>query len=101
MTKDEQIIALQNQVDQLTVLLEAALARIAQLEQQVNKNSRNSDKPPSSDGLAKQPALPVSVAGVSREVKRAIPVKRSRWSRSPIIGSYIRSRLSTVLVAAI
>ena len=58
MSKDEQIAALRAQVDQLTVLLETALARIAQLEQQLNKNSRNSDKPPSSDGLTKQPALP-------------------------------------------
>lgn len=58
MTKDEQIAALQSQVDQLTVLLEAALARIAHLEQRLNKNSGNSDKPPSSDGLTKQPALP-------------------------------------------
>ena len=58
MTKDDQIAALQDQVDRLTVLLQAAMAKIAQLEQRLNKNSGNSDQPPSSDGLSKKPALP-------------------------------------------
>ena len=40
------ILALQEQVQSLT-------ARIQMLEQQLRKNSRNSSKPPSSDGLAK------------------------------------------------
>ena len=40
------ILALQEQVQILT-------QRITQLEQQINKNSRNSSKPPSSDGLKK------------------------------------------------
>jgi transposase len=58
MTKDEQIAALQEQVRQLTALLEAAMAEIVELKQRLGKNSRNSDKPPSSDGLSKKPALP-------------------------------------------
>ncbi|WP_420459379.1 IS66 family transposase [Neolewinella sp.] len=58
MTKDAHIAALQAQVNQLTVLLDAALVKIAELEQRLNMNSRNSDKPPSSDGLSKKPALP-------------------------------------------
>ena len=32
--------------------------RIEELEEQVNKNSKNSNKPPASDGLAKAPAFP-------------------------------------------
>ncbi|NJO92072.1 MAG: IS66 family transposase [Chloroflexia bacterium] len=32
--------------------------RIEELEQRINKNSSNSDKPPSSDGLSKKPAFP-------------------------------------------
>ena len=32
--------------------------RIEQLEEQVNKNSKNSNKPPASDGLTKAPAFP-------------------------------------------
>ena len=58
MSKDEQIAALQLQVDQLSVLLEEALAQVSELKQRLNKNSRNSDKPPSSDGLTKKPAIP-------------------------------------------
>lgn len=58
MTKDAQIAALKLQVEQLTTHLEAALLRILELEQRLNKNSSNSDKPPSSDGLSKKPALP-------------------------------------------
>lgn len=38
-------------IDQLTV-------RVNELEAQVNKNSKNSHKPPSSDGLKRQPAQP-------------------------------------------
>ncbi|MEX5638053.1 IS66 family transposase, partial [Parafrankia sp. FMc2] len=40
---------------QLRAELEQARARIAELEAQVAKTSRNSSKPPSSDGLAKPP----------------------------------------------
>lgn len=58
MTKDEQITALTLQVEQLQTALRAALERIAELEQRLHKNSRNSDKPPSSDGLSKKPAIP-------------------------------------------
>ncbi len=39
-------------------LIEQLLGRVGELEEQVKKNSRNSHKPPSSDGLQKQPAFP-------------------------------------------
>ena len=39
-------------------LLIQLLGRIEKLEEQVKKNSSNSNKPPSSDGLQKRPALP-------------------------------------------
>ena len=39
-------------------LLEKLQGRVEALEAQVKKNSRNSSKPPSSDGLNKQPAQP-------------------------------------------
>ena len=58
MTKDEQIAALKIQVNRLQVSLDAAMIKIAELEQRLKKNSRNSDKPPSSDGLTKKPAIP-------------------------------------------
>ena len=48
---------LSGQVEQLTRLvndllakLDAAYAKIAELEERLNKNSQNSSKPPSSDG---------------------------------------------------
>lgn len=39
-------------------LIEQFLGRIETLEEQTKKNSRNSNKPPSSDGLKKRPAFP-------------------------------------------
>lgn len=39
-------------------LIESLLARVNKLEEQVQKNSKNSNKPPASDGYKKQPALP-------------------------------------------
>ena len=47
--KDLRIEALEAQVAKLTELLAKAMARIADLEAQLNKNSTNSSKPPSSD----------------------------------------------------
>ena len=48
----EQLLVVLAQRD---ALIEELLARIAQLEARLGKNSRNSSKPPSSDGLAKPP----------------------------------------------
>lgn len=63
MTKDEMIEQLLQQVNSLTATIDAQTQLIAQLNQtiqglkeQLNKNSKNSSKPPSSDGL-KKPAV--------------------------------------------
>ena len=56
--KDALIVALFEQVKQvarLTALVQTLSARVQELEGQLRKNSRNSSKPPSSDGLAKKP----------------------------------------------
>lgn len=45
------VIVLFGHIDQLT-------ARVEELEARLNKNSKNSSKPPSSDGLKRQPAQP-------------------------------------------
>jgi transposase len=52
---EAQTIILQQQalIQQLTQQVEALLRRVQQLEDQLSKNSRNSGKPPSSDGLKK------------------------------------------------
>jgi len=39
-------------------LIQSQREKIAELEDRLNKNSRNSNKPPSSDGYQKKPALP-------------------------------------------
>ena len=53
--KDELIELLWNQVQQLTAQVVAMQAQIADLQGQLARNSRNSSKPPSSDGLNKDP----------------------------------------------
>jgi len=51
------ILLLQNQVAELVKQNELLSARVSELEDRLNKNSRNSNKPPSSDGLQKKPKL--------------------------------------------
>lgn len=52
----EQNAALTNQVDELTATVKDLNQTIRELKEQLNKNSKNSSKPPSSDGL-KKPAV--------------------------------------------
>lgn len=49
--------ALLDKVEELSGTVEKLTKRISQLESQLNKNSQNSNKPPSSDGLKKKPII--------------------------------------------
>ena len=51
----EQNTALIAQVANLSATVESLNQTIKELQEQLNKNSRNSSKPPSSDGLKKLP----------------------------------------------
>ena len=51
--KDELIVALWQQVQTLTAQVQQMQAHILHLQGRLSLNSRNSSKPPSSDGLAK------------------------------------------------
>lgn len=53
MSSEEIILALQKENAELRNLVETLRREIATLQERLNKNSRNSSKPPSSDGLAK------------------------------------------------
>ena len=53
--KDALILALFEQGERLTAMVQALSARVHELEGQLRKDSHNSSKPPSSDGLAKKP----------------------------------------------
>ncbi|OGT37551.1 MAG: hypothetical protein A3F11_02735 [Gammaproteobacteria bacterium RIFCSPHIGHO2_12_FULL_37_14] len=53
--KDLLIQKLMDRIAALEKLVEQQAARIAELEKRLNKNSSNSSKPPSSDGLSKPP----------------------------------------------
>jgi transposase len=57
---DEKAKALQGQVEVLTNEVERLRLRIKELEGQSSKNSKNSSKPPSSDGLKKTTSLRVA-----------------------------------------
>jgi transposase len=83
MTKDAQIAALQLKVEQLSSDLAAALLLIQKLEQRLGKNSRNSDKPPSSDGLSKKPALPRTRGARKPGGQKGHPGKTLEMSASP------------------
>ena len=56
--KDARIASLEGQASELQELVKVLLARIVDLEARLKRNSGNSDKPPSSEGLSKKPAIP-------------------------------------------
>lgn len=51
----EEIARLKKVIAEQAVTIEAQAAKILELEKRLNKNSQNSSKPPSSDGLSKPP----------------------------------------------
>lgn len=51
----DKIAALEKLVEHQVAMIAAQSARIVELERQLNKNSSNSSKPPSTDGLSKPP----------------------------------------------
>jgi transposase len=53
--RDELLELCRREPEKVVDLLLALEARVADLERRLNKNSKNSDKPPSSDGLRKPP----------------------------------------------
>lgn len=63
MSKEEIIALKDKQIAELQDSLAVALRRISDLEMRLSQNSRNSSRPPSSDGLTKKPAFPRSSGG--------------------------------------
>ena len=53
--KDALIYALVEQVKRLTMLVQPLSARVNESEGRLRKDSHNSSKPPSSDGLSRKP----------------------------------------------
>lgn len=56
---------LQALIDGLRAEIASLKQEVADLRRQLGKNSHNSSKPPSSDGLGKKPRLPSSLRGKS------------------------------------
>jgi transposase len=63
--KDKLIVHLMDMIDGLLAQVFTLTAKVEKLERQVAKNSENSSKPPSSDGLAKKPPKTSSLRGKS------------------------------------
>ncbi len=64
----------QKTIENLTAKLEETNARIAELEEQLHKNSRNSSKPPSTDGYEKP-------SPKSQRKKSGKKSRRSEWTQ--------------------
>lgn len=63
--KDKLIVHLMDTIDGLLAQVFTLTAKVEKLERQLAKNSENSSKPPSSDGLAKKPPKTSSLRGKS------------------------------------
>lgn len=74
------------QLDDQREMIASLTARLNELEERLAKNSRNSSKPPSSDGLTKPnpKSLREAKAPKSPAGKRAIQARRSPSSRTRI-----------------
>ena len=77
--KDELIVALWQQVQTLTAQVQQMQAHILHLQGRLSLNSRNSSKPPSSDGLAK-PA-PKSLRAKGQRERCAVMCSEAVWWR--------------------
>jgi transposase len=60
----ERVNVLTKRLSELETEVAVLKAENAQLKDRLNRNSRNSNQPPSSDGYKKQPALPKEVKGI-------------------------------------
>jgi transposase len=69
------IDALRREVAELRRENAALKQKVADLRRQPGKNSSNSGKPPSSDGLAKKPRIKGNLRGRLREKKRGVASK--------------------------
>ena len=76
------ILTLQQQIQQLQETVAEQGAELQSLRDQVTKNSQNSGKPPSSDGLKSRETC-VKRRVVSRVGRKIIPAIPSRWVQQP------------------
>ena len=90
MTDYEQIIStLLTKIAELEQVVKQQAAMIADLERRLNKNSSNSSKPPSSDGLGKPPRLRKNIMWIAwyitKHVTIVVAIEREKqikgWSR--------------------